>query len=201
MLGDRQSVDLYLHPAALAPKYAKNDRPPHRNIGIPRLDEAALRARTRSLTWTRNPVEIVDGISLTGEVPRRNDLEDTGGAFYRDADCTQPDTLPDDQALFIQMPTGTVVLLGCAHSGVINTLDYISKLTDRRPIQAVLGGMHLHRAKPERLRATVDLFRRYNMPMVAPAHCTGLPATTYLWSNLPNRCTQCAVGSRFTFTK
>ena len=90
-------------------------------------------------------------------------------------------------------------MLGCAHSGVINTLDYIFKLTDRRPIQAVLGGMHLLRAKPERLRATVDLFHRHNKPLIAPAHCTGTAATALLWSQLPGRCLECVVGSKFNF--
>lgn len=199
LLGSEKTVDLYLHPAALTPKFARNEQPPHRNVGMAGWIEPQLVARTKSLTWTRTPTRIEEGIWLTGEIPRRNDLEDTGGLFYRDPDCTQPDPIADDQAMYIETPAGTVVLLGCAHSGVINTLDYIFKLTDRRPIQAVLGGMHLLRAKPERLRATVELFRRHNMPLIAPAHCTGTAATAFLWSQLPGRCVECVVGTRFNF--
>jgi len=199
LLGEEPTVDVYLHPGALSPRYARNENPPHRQIGIPDLDEARLRSRAKRVIWSRAPVEMFDGVHLTGEVPRRNDFEDTGGLFYRDADCTQPDPLTDDQAMYIEMRGGTVVVLGCAHSGVINTLDYIFKLTDRRPIQAVLGGMHLLRAKQDRLRATVDLFHRYNKPLVAPAHCTGTAATAFLWSQLPGRCMECVVSSKFNF--
>jgi 7,8-dihydropterin-6-yl-methyl-4-(beta-D-ribofuranosyl)aminobenzene 5'-phosphate synthase len=197
--GGSGKVALYLHPAALGPKFSRGDQPPHTAIGMPRFDEAALRKCTRSLTWTRTPTKLADGIFLTGEIPRKNAFEDAGGPFYRDADCTQPDLLPDDQALWIEIPSGTVILLGCAHSGVLNTLDYIFKLTDRRPIQAVLGGMHLVRAKPDRLATTVDAFRRYDIPTLGPAHCTGMAATAYLWSHLPGRCVDCSVGSTFMF--
>ena len=73
----------------------------------------------------------------------QNNFEDTGGRFFLDAACTQPDPLLDDQALFFDTADGLVVLLGCAHSGVVNTLEYIRHLTGGRPIHTVLGGMHL----------------------------------------------------------
>jgi 7,8-dihydropterin-6-yl-methyl-4-(beta-D-ribofuranosyl)aminobenzene 5'-phosphate synthase len=191
-------IDLYLHPAALEQKYHREKTSPHRNIGIPGWDEQALRGQTRSLTWTREPTELMAGVRVTGEIPRRNAFEDTGGPFYRDSSCTEPDPLPDDQALYIDTAAGLVVVLGCAHAGVVNTLDRIAELTGRRKVHAVLGGMHLLRATPERLEATLEALIRYGVERVGTAHCTGMRAAAFLWSRLPEVCFECSVGSVFS---
>lgn len=188
-------ADLYLHPAALERKYHREKRPPHRSIGIPQWDKRTLRGQAQSLTRTREPTELIPGVSVTGEIPRRNDFEDTGGPFYRDLSCTDPDPLTDDQAMFIETPAGLVVVLGCAHAGIINTLDYIAELTDRSPIHTVIGGMHLMRSSLERIDATVDALLAHGVQKVGTAHCTGIRATTRLWSRMPGECFECAAGS------
>jgi 7,8-dihydropterin-6-yl-methyl-4-(beta-D-ribofuranosyl)aminobenzene 5'-phosphate synthase len=195
VLESNRQISVYLHPAALERKYAREKTPPHREIGIPGWDEQALRRKSRRLVWTGEPTEIVPGVHLTGEIPRRNGFEDTGGPFYRDAECTEPDPLVDDQALFLETPAGMVVVLGCAHSGVVNTLDYIVQLTGRKRIHAVLGGMHLVRAGRPRLEATVAVLERYGVQKVGIAHCTGMRAATYLWSGFSGECFECSVGS------
>jgi len=82
----------------------------------------------------------MEGIFVTGEIPRQNDFEDTGGRFFLDAACTQADPLTDDQALFFDAADGLVVLLGCGHAGVVNTLEYVRHLTGGRPIHMIAGG-------------------------------------------------------------
>ncbi|MBN1590697.1 MAG: MBL fold metallo-hydrolase [Pirellulales bacterium] len=191
-------IDLYLHPDALGETYHREKQPPHRGIGMAGFDEQTLQRRTRRLIWTRQPTELIEGVHLTGEIPRRNDFEDTGGPFFLDADCHQPDPLLDDQAMYVETAAGIVVVLGCAHSGVVNTLDYVAELTGRDRIYAVLGGMHLVRATPRRLEATAATLKRYGVRKLGAAHCTGIRATTWLWSQLPNECFECCVGAVFT---
>ena len=191
-------IDLYLHPAAFEEKYHRENTPPHRNIGTPSLDEQVLRKLTRNLVWTREPTELMEGVHITGEISRRNDFEDTGGPFYRNESCTETDPLLDDQALYMETPSGIIVVLGCAHAGLVNTLDYVAELTGRDQIYAVLGGMHLIRATPRRLEATVAALKRYGVQKVGTAHCTGMRAASYLWSQLPAECFECSVGSVFT---
>jgi 7,8-dihydropterin-6-yl-methyl-4-(beta-D-ribofuranosyl)aminobenzene 5'-phosphate synthase len=199
VLGSDSQKQVYLHPSALETKYARRKTPPHRNIGIPAADEEALQRQTPTVRWTRDPTELIGGVHVTGEIPRRNDFEDTGGPFYRDESCTEPDPLLDDQALYVETPAGTVVVLGCAPAGVVNTLDYIAEQTGRNPVYAVLGGMHLVRANPKRLEATAEALERYGVQRIGTAHCTGMRAASYLWSRLPSECFECSVGRTLAF--
>ena len=189
------AVDLYLHPAALAPKFNRDGRA----IGAPMTDLDALRSRVRQLIANREPVEIRSGLWLSGEIPRRHALEDTGGPFYRDAACTEIDTLPDDQALIIDTPLGLVVVLGCGHSGLINTLDYVQTLVPGRPIHAVLGGTHLLRATAERLDFTVQALAGFEVDYLAPNHCTGLAAMCLLRQHFPRQFRESPAGTRHCF--
>ena len=174
-------VDLYLHPQALTTKFNQSGR----DIGAP-TELNKLTLLTREIIYTRKPTEIFPGIRVTGEIPRIHQIEDTGGPFYQDVICSRPDDLPDDQALFIETPKGLVVLLGCGHSGVINTLEYVQELTDKKPIHAVLGGMHLLRATPERLTFTGDRLNDMAIDYLSPNHCTGLDAVCYFKARFPD---------------
>ncbi len=174
-------VDLYFHPLALSSRFNRSGRA----IGAPVAGDAELQALTRRCIHTQGPTEIVPGIRVTGEIPRSHSIEDTGGPFYLDSDRTREDTLPDDQALFIETPDGLVVLLGCGHSGVINTLEYIQRITGEMNIHAVIGGMHLLHATMERLTFTSDRLERMAVPYLAPNHCTGLDAVCQFRERLP----------------
>jgi 7,8-dihydropterin-6-yl-methyl-4-(beta-D-ribofuranosyl)aminobenzene 5'-phosphate synthase len=101
--------------------------------------------------------------------------------------------------MWFETPQGLVVLLGCAHAGVVNTLDYVSRLAGKTTIHGVLGGMHLLRAKAPRLEATLAALRRHEVARVAPAHCTGERATAFLAERLPGACVPCRAGMRFEF--
>jgi 7,8-dihydropterin-6-yl-methyl-4-(beta-D-ribofuranosyl)aminobenzene 5'-phosphate synthase len=136
---------------------------------------------------------------VTGPVPRENTFEDTGGPFFVDATCQIRDPLEDDQALFFDTDEGTVVLLGCAHAGIVNTLSYIRQLTEERPIAVVLGGMHLLSASPERIAHTLEYLAALGKPRLGPAHCTGLKAFVGLWSRFPQQCVPCGAGTRMEF--
>ncbi len=192
--------DLYLHPAALARRFSRHRDGKVQDVGIPmQLDEPVLRQHVVSLNWTERPVQISNGIWVTGPVPRVNDYEDTGGDFYLDRDCTQIDPITDDQAIFLPSQDGTVVVVGCAHAGVINTLQYVRRLTNNRPIHAVIGGMHLVHASAERLELTGEALRQLDVQVLAPAHCTGPMPTAWLWAQFPERWRPCHVGTRFEF--
>lgn len=190
---------VFLHPAAMQPKFARNRDGTSREIGMPLTSLRAIQDCRAHVVETTGPTAVLDGLMATGPVPRTTDFEDTGGPFYLDAKCTRPDPLVDDQAVFFEASDGVVVLLGCAHSGVVNTLRYIDQLTGGKPIHAVLGGMHLVQASPERLERTIEALRTWDIPLLAPGHCTGMAATAAIWKAFPGRCATCHVGTRFEF--
>lgn len=187
---------VYLHPAAIEPKFARKGvkcRP----IGMPEHAKEAI--RNRRIVWTKTPTEIFRGITLTGQIPRINSFEDVGGAFFLDESCQKSDELLDDQALFIESPRGLVVVLGCAHAGVVNTLYRISDLSERQDFYAVVGGMHLINGSSERIERTIDVFRQYDVRKIGPAHCTGVNAVARFWNVFPNRSFVCSVGVQAGF--
>ncbi|MEW6445112.1 MAG: MBL fold metallo-hydrolase [Pseudomonadota bacterium] len=187
-------TDVYLHPAALRPKFNREGK----DIGIPPHALAAL-GQARRVHATERPAEILPGLFVTGPVPRRNGFEDTGGPFYCDAHKREEDLLPDDQALYAILPEGVVVILGCCHSGVVNTLEYIRELSGGLPVHAVIGGTHLLRASEERLQHTADYLEMLNVRILAPNHCTGLAAQCFLRARFPERFIEASAGSRFVF--
>ncbi len=155
-----------------------------------------LRGVGQSVIWTNSPTEVAEGIFVTGEIPRRNNFEDTGGHFFLDNTCTRPDPLVDDQAIFFDTLEGLVAVFGCAHAGVVNTLDYIQELRPGRPFRAVLGGLHLLNARPERVSKTLEALRRRNIAQIVPGHCTGQAAVAQLWTAFPGHCSSCATGTK-----
>jgi 7,8-dihydropterin-6-yl-methyl-4-(beta-D-ribofuranosyl)aminobenzene 5'-phosphate synthase len=194
VLRSARRTRVYGHPAAFEPKYARSADGSGRCIGIPFLNKGNIREHAE-LVWTEAPTEVGEGLMLTGPIPRRTAFEDTGGTFFADEDCARPDDLVDDQAAFLDTSVGTVVILGCAHAGVINTLRYVQTLTNDRPIHTVIGGMHLVGAGHERLNRTVDEFRRLNVRRLLPCHCTGPAAVARLWHEFPAACEACPTGS------
>jgi len=200
VLGRASAARLFVHPQALAPRFSRRDAPPHKAVGMPAEAAATLRQREASITWSDRPAEVLPGVWVTGEIPRRTDFEDTGGDFYLDADCRQPDLIPDDQAVFMRTDRGLVVLCGCAHAGLVNTLDYVAGLAGEASVYAVIGGLHLGRATPERLERTAEAVERRGVQVLAPAHCTGETAVRFFGERFPEACVGCGAGTWFALT-
>jgi 7,8-dihydropterin-6-yl-methyl-4-(beta-D-ribofuranosyl)aminobenzene 5'-phosphate synthase len=193
-------IPLFLHPGALVQRFSRQKDGLVREIGPPPpLDEAFLRSRASSITWTEGCTSITDELRVTGQVPRETEYEDTGGDFFLDATCETPDPIQDDQAVFFDTRDGTVVLLGCGHAGVVNTLRHVRGLTGKRPIHAVLGGTHLTGASRNRMDRTVEALRELNISLIVPLHCTGARAQARIASEFPDSWMPCHVGSRIDF--
>ena len=182
---------LYLHPRATERKYSGA-----RCISLPFVETEAFRLAGRRVVATRAPSEVVPGVWMTGEIPRTNDFEDTGGPFFLDAALAQPDPLLDDQALYLPTTQGAIVIFGCAHSGAINTLRHIASLTGNARVRLLLGGLHLESASPRRLEETVRALRVCRPQKMGFCHCTGLHAIRRLWDEFPDACLQAHAGLR-----
>ncbi|GAH12545.1 unnamed protein product, partial [marine sediment metagenome] len=127
----RKEVEIIAHPDIWAAKYARRQGQKDRYIGMPfqRQELESLGAR---FNLTTKSIKITDNIMTTGEIPMVTDFEEIepNRFFVKEETSWQPDELLDDQALIINTEQGLVVILGCAHRGIINTLYHAQQLTD-----------------------------------------------------------------------
>ncbi len=196
---ETRTFPVYAHPAVFDSRFScPTDGSGARAIGMPEPSRCALRKHARRIAVT-SPVDLGAGLWLTGPIPRTTTFEDTGGPFFTDSDRLHPDPLEDDQAAFLETPQGIVVVLGCAHAGVINTLLHIRKLRPAAPFRAVLGGMHLCNASKARLEKTVSALRELDVQWLHPLHCSGFPAAALLWNAFPERVSVAHTGSTIDF--
>lgn len=194
----RRPLPVYAHPGALAAKYRATDVGV-RDIGMPDACLRAVQGNAARLMPSVVAATIAAGIRTTGEIPRIYPEEASAERFCLDAEGRVADPVADDQALIVETGTGIVVLLGCAHAGLINTLDHIRDLTAGAPIRAVVGGLHLRSATPGRLEWTIRELRRFDIAALYPMHCTGFAATAALWQAFPGRVQSAGAGATLTF--
>jgi 7,8-dihydropterin-6-yl-methyl-4-(beta-D-ribofuranosyl)aminobenzene 5'-phosphate synthase len=167
------SVQLYAHPSLLLPRCAIRGGVV-RDIAIPESARLALQCLpSENIHWTTAAAEVVPGIGITGPIPRVTGYEDTGGPFFLDRDRKRRDLIEDDQALWMSTPLGLVVVLGCGHSGVVNTLNHVIQLAGMSKLHAVIGGFHLSEASPTRIERTLRALMEMAPDWVVPCHCTG----------------------------
>jgi 7,8-dihydropterin-6-yl-methyl-4-(beta-D-ribofuranosyl)aminobenzene 5'-phosphate synthase len=168
-----QEAPVFMHPAALRSRYSIREGETPRWIGITDSAARALEQHKGRVRLVEDPREVLPGVWASGEIPRRTDFEDVGGPFFLDADRSIPDGIPDDMALYLESGDELVVLVGCAHAGIVNSIEYARELLPGRAVTAVLGGMHLVHASPGRIERTRDYLRELPLRQLAPMHCSG----------------------------
>ncbi|HKK19546.1 MAG TPA: MBL fold metallo-hydrolase [Opitutales bacterium] len=188
-----------LHPSALEPKYQLRADGRMDPAGDRHFASALAESAARAIKCTE-PVEVLPGIWTTGEVPRETAYEDTGGDFFAGARGCREDEVPDDLSLFFRSEKGLVVILGCAHAGLINILRHCTRLTGER-IHAVLGGMHLLHATEGRMSATIEALREIGPDWLAPNHCTGDAAVARLFNAFPGKILELHAGQSLKFPR
>ncbi|RYD03042.1 hypothetical protein N752_21770 [Desulforamulus aquiferis] len=125
----------------------------------------------------KGPIKLAENIILSGQIPRVTDFEAINPHFIvKKNQEYQIDPLFDDQALFIRTPRGTVVVVGCSHSGLINILRYACEVTESKDIYAVVGGTHLVAADDGRIDLTIKALQEMKVEKMAVSHCTGFHA-------------------------
>jgi len=174
-----KEVEIIAHPDIWAAKYSRSFGQ-ERYIGVP-FPRPELESAGARFSLTKEPVKITDSIMTTGEVPMVTDFEQIDPHLYvkEDADF-KPDTLLDDLALIINTGPGLVVILGCAHRGIINTLYHARQLTGVQQIHMVIGGCHLTGAPEERIWQTIAVLKELGVARIGVSHCTGLPAAAIM---------------------
>ncbi|NHI90056.1 MAG: MBL fold metallo-hydrolase [Candidatus Thorarchaeota archaeon] len=172
-------VRVLCHPDALLHKIFTEKSGKTHEIGIHQYYTVSeLESRTKIIRATE-PYKIADGIMTTGVVPRKNSFEKLTGNLLKITTEREgkmvPDLIEDDLSVVFHMKDGKVVVLtGCCHSGVVNTVEHAAHLTGSSSITSIVGGLHLLDASKERLSFTVESLRQYPLSTIGACHCTGL---------------------------
>jgi 7,8-dihydropterin-6-yl-methyl-4-(beta-D-ribofuranosyl)aminobenzene 5'-phosphate synthase len=194
----KPDIAVFAHPEATSAKYAL-DNGETRYIGAAAAVKCFLSNLGGFLVPTKSTTEIFPGVWATGEIPRKSRAEPPAARFKKDAEGKEIDTIPDDQALFARSDSGTVLLLGCCHAGLENTLDFVADTTKSRKIHAVIGGTHLRSASEERLENSIEALRRHDVAIFAPCHCSGNESSGYIEKRIPDAFKTCVAGTVFEF--
>ncbi len=179
VIGRAPEVEIYAHPAVTSPRYAIRAGVA-KPIAMPTAARAALEARAAGLHWITGSQELTSGVGVTGPIPRMTDYENTGGPFFVDEEGRQPDPILDDLALWLRTEEGLVVVVGCSHAGLVNTLHHALHVSGETRLHAVLGGFHLGEASETRLARTIEAVHRFGPDLIVPCHCTGRTAAERL---------------------
>ena len=170
----KRKVKVVVHPNAFFPKFKieKGRRKPH---GVPRGEgKAYILKAGGQIVETTKPFEIIPGVVTSGEIRRLTRFEKITWKNQTLIDGKSvKDRVLEDQALFINIEKhGILVLLGCAHAGLINTLQCARDVTKTR-LYGFIGGTHLIRPKENRLRETLNRLKEFDLKLMSPSHCTG----------------------------
>jgi 7,8-dihydropterin-6-yl-methyl-4-(beta-D-ribofuranosyl)aminobenzene 5'-phosphate synthase len=172
---------------------------------LPTTSKNALVGAGFDIVEQRQPSFLLDGsLLVTGEVDRTTEFERgfPGHQAHRDG-AWEPDPLIlDDQALVAHVRgQGLVILTGCGHSGIVNIVRYVRKLTGEDRVHAIIGGFHLSGPAFEPIIApTCEALKGFAPDFLVPTHCTGWRATHALAARFPDGFIQNSVGTRFEFT-
>jgi 7,8-dihydropterin-6-yl-methyl-4-(beta-D-ribofuranosyl)aminobenzene 5'-phosphate synthase len=194
-------VPLVAHPAAFRERWWQKDdgnllgpfQPP---------PEQEWQAMGAELVLTEEPARLGPGCWTTGYIPRKS-FEQSGRPKemrYREGAAFLPDDVEDDQAIVLNVQgKGLVVLSGCAHSGIVNTIEHARRISGEDRVHAVMGGFHLARAPEEEIEQTVDYLLGLELDMVVPSHCTGLKAISRIARAMPEQFVEGVVGAAYRF--
>jgi 7,8-dihydropterin-6-yl-methyl-4-(beta-D-ribofuranosyl)aminobenzene 5'-phosphate synthase len=175
-----KKVEVIAHPDIWASKYGRRGKNQAHFAGMP-FSRELLEDLGAHFNLTRTPVRLTPRFLTTGEIPMLSDYEEIdSGLFDKKTGEMLPDELKDDLALVIDTEYGLVVILGCAHRGIINTLRHAQKLTGKELIYAAIGGTHLLNASEERVKKTAAELQEMGVQYLGVSHCTGFEASAYL---------------------
>lgn len=191
-------VDVYAHPHVFLNRIAvlqEEGKEIQRFIGI-RYKEKYLESLGARFVFNKDFIEVEKGFFLTGEVPRQTPFEKPDPRLFSEADGKMThDLFLDDQSLILDTAKGMVLILGCAHSGMINIINHVISKMGKEKFHAILGGTHLDFLTPEQLEESIQSLKKMKVEKIGVSHCTGMKAAFRLHQEFGNRFFYGCVGS------
>ena len=191
-------VDVQVHPNVFSDRIAvhkENERETKRFVGIP-YKKGYLESLGAHFVLNVAFTEVEKGMFLTGEVPRKTGFEKPDPRLFTEIDGKMvQDTFPDDQSLILDSEKGLILILGCAHSGMINIIHHVMDKTGKETFYAILGGTHLDFLTSEQLEESITFLKKMKIEKIGVSHCTGMRAACRLHQEFGDRFSYGCVGS------
>ncbi|MBD1401455.1 MBL fold metallo-hydrolase [Pelovirga terrestris] len=186
---------VYAHPDLFSRRFSSHGGP-LRKIGIA-WDQEELEHLGAHFQLSQDPVEIAENLLLSGCIPRTNPHETGDPKLVIEVaeGKLDSDPLEDDLSLFVRTDKGLVLLLGCAHAGLINIIDHAIAVTGEKRIHAVVGGTHLMFSGEAQLKATMDRLQSEKVTHIGASHCTGRRGALALAARFGDRFFSASVGA------
>jgi len=198
----KKGIKLVLHPAAFTnPRFIKISD--EFKLTMPSFSKEKAEAAGIDLVVTPEPHGMLEEtVYFLGEIPRTNDFEKGAANLrYLEDGVEKQDPIADDTAIVAHLKgKGLVVLSGCAHSGIINTVRYAQKISGIEHVHAVMGGFHL--AGPDTdpvIEKTIEAFKEIGPDYIVPTHCTGRRAVMKIEAAMPEKFILNMAGTKLTF--
>lgn len=214
----KKSVEIIAHPEAFLRRWlvypngnkARMDFLDEEEINqaggiIRKVDKISFLPRNVNMQSKKKTNQANNRVMITGEIPRVTDFEKGFPLQYKELDNEinlVPDPLvSDDQALIMNVKNkGLIILTGCGHAGIVNTIKFAKKVTGIKKIYCVIGGFHLSGQDYEdSIQLTIAELTRVDPQYIVPCHCTGWKATNKIIDTMPEKFIQSSVGSTFYF--
>ena len=202
MIG-RDGVELVLHPAAFKQqrylKFAGNFKARFPEVTRKKIEKKGVR-----LGETKEPLPLLDGdVLYLGEICRQTEFEKgMPHAFFMDKGVETWDPIEEDTGIAINLKgRGLVVLTGCAHSGIVNTVNYARTVTGVNPVHVIMGGFHLAGPAFEPIvEKTIEELKKINPAYIVPTHCTGRKSVMEIEKAMPSQFILNMAGTGLTFS-
>jgi 7,8-dihydropterin-6-yl-methyl-4-(beta-D-ribofuranosyl)aminobenzene 5'-phosphate synthase len=147
----------------------------------------------------QDSLELTHGLTIISKIERRPGLYQSASDFYFDVEKHLPDFVEDDACLVLLSNSGPVVILGCCHSGLANTLYQVKDILGLNRVFSIIGGMHLIDASESSLHQTVQVLTEFSVEYIYPCHCTGKKSIDFLKEQLPGKVFDIGTGSVIEF--
>ena len=195
-------VEIVAHPDIFIEHMAANPKKPDeqpRRVGCAfdqeSLEQLGARFRFVSLTTELRP-----GLWFVTGIKRKPDQQPHDPRLVTpEGERLISDPMTDDASLLFERQGPPVLLLGCAHAGVMNILDHLEQEMGINKLYAVLGGTHLKFFSPEYIPRVIDRLEAFSVELVGVSHCTGWKAQVELAKHFGDRFVPASVGSSFVF--
>ncbi|MFZ7119368.1 MAG: MBL fold metallo-hydrolase [Eubacteriaceae bacterium] len=201
-INKKDKIEIIAHPDVWKKRFNCNNDNNCKYAGIP-FNKDELEGLGAKLSLSKEPVNIGKNMLTTGEIPMKTDFEqvDSGNKkrlILYNGEYVD-DFILDDQAIIYKSEKGLVVIAGCAHRGIINTVLHAQNITGIKDVFAVIGGSHLVDSNTERIVNTMKALEELKVKKIGLCHCTGFKALSMLYNMFPDQFITVNAGTEILF--